>query len=230
MDTGSETSMDHANRWLSNCQPTHQKCKNQSQAPSHLPYRVLDVINFDPQGGIRLYETSSEPADYICLSHCWGQSRPQRITTSKSLNENKNRIPLDELEKTFQDAIMVTRKLHIRYLWIDSFCILQDDVADWQKESSLMANIYGGAVLTIAASKSGSSAGGCFSQLDPNFQEQLSIDYSGVSYPVYVRKHLATRNHDDAWHSTINRHESPLFDRAWCFQERILYSTSDEIV
>jgi hypothetical protein len=62
----------------------------------------------------------------------------------KLLRENHagllNEIPL--LLATFEDAIFATRKLGARYLWIDSLCILQDDLADWEKESSRMADVY----------------------------------------------------------------------------------------
>jgi hypothetical protein len=55
------------------------------------------------------------------------------------------------LSQVFRDAILVARRLHIRYLWIDSLCIIQDDEKDWQTESAKMASIYKDALLTIAA-------------------------------------------------------------------------------
>jgi hypothetical protein len=45
-----------------------------------------------------------------------------------------NVIPFVELPKTFQDAIVVTRGLGIKYIWIDSLCICRDDKADWERE------------------------------------------------------------------------------------------------
>lgn len=41
-------------------------------------------------------------------------------------------IDMDELPKTFQDAIVITRRLGARYLWIDSLYIIQDSVEDWK--------------------------------------------------------------------------------------------------
>jgi Heterokaryon incompatibility protein (HET) len=37
---------------------------------------------------------------------------------------------MNALPKTFQDAVAITQMLNIRYLWIDSLCIIQDDVDD----------------------------------------------------------------------------------------------------
>ena len=58
----------------------------------------------------------------------------------------------EDIPKTFQDAITVTRYLGFHYIWIDSLCIVQDDNEDWARESAKMSSIYANAVLTIAAS------------------------------------------------------------------------------
>lgn len=39
-------------------------------------------------------------------------------------------ISLDELPKTFKEAIYLVRSLGICYIWIDSLCIIQDSVED----------------------------------------------------------------------------------------------------
>jgi hypothetical protein len=67
-----------------------------------------------------------EAANYIALSHCWGSD--QNLTTERAtLPERLRGIGWDTLPKTFQDAINITRMLGIRYLWIDSLCIIQND-------------------------------------------------------------------------------------------------------
>ncbi|KAI4641858.1 uncharacterized protein J4E79_011629 [Alternaria viburni] len=63
-------------------------------------------------------------------------------------------IPWDELTQTFQDAITISRKVGIPYVWIDSLCIVQDDQEDWAKEASRMASVYKYAYLVIAATSS----------------------------------------------------------------------------
>lgn len=44
----------------------------------------------------------------------------------------------EQLVQSFKDALRITRCLGYKYLWIDSLCIIQDDEADWRKESSKM--------------------------------------------------------------------------------------------
>lgn len=40
-----------------------------------------------------------------------------------------------------------------RYIWIDSFCTVQDDVQDWLEQAAKMADVYSGAELTISAAR-----------------------------------------------------------------------------
>jgi hypothetical protein len=40
------------------------------------------------------------------------------------------RVLTESLSKTFKDAIITTRELRFRYLWIDSLCIIQGEKSD----------------------------------------------------------------------------------------------------
>ena len=66
----------------------------------------------------------------------------------------KDRIDVLDLPKIFQDSVEVTRKFEIRYLWIDSLCILQDkdDLSEWKWEAVGMYESYSNSLVTIAAS------------------------------------------------------------------------------
>lgn len=108
--------------------------------------------------------------DFCALSHCWGPSdkRPL-ITTRANLAERIEGIPFCTLPKTFQDAIMLVHSIGMRYIWIDSLCIIQDDEADWSSEAKRMANIYSNASIVIAAANSKDPTEGLFvtNQPDP---------------------------------------------------------------
>lgn len=107
--------------WLDDCLENHPKCSNHSM--SELPRRVIDVT----PGRLRLVVPRvGKRAHWVALSHCWGQSSTFK-TTSNTLESHKRRLDWEELPKTFRDAICVTRALGVRYLWIDSLCIIQDD-------------------------------------------------------------------------------------------------------
>jgi hypothetical protein len=73
-----------------------------------------------------------------------------------------NAIPLALMPKTFEDAVVIARILGVRYLWIDSLCIIQDDRADLDRELVEIGLIYECTYLTIAASDAPDSKSGCF--------------------------------------------------------------------
>ncbi len=52
--------------------------------------------------------------------------------------------------------------MELRYLRIDSLCIVQDDPDDWSKEAPRMGQLYSRAHLVIAASGARDSSEGCF--------------------------------------------------------------------
>ncbi|KAG4427885.1 hypothetical protein IFR05_016628 [Cadophora sp. M221] len=167
-DSSSNPSFAKTRAWLSNCAAIHPKC---SSAPTQLPTRVIDVG--DPDGGTpcRVYEPQNEFGHYMALSHCWGPPELIFKTTAQTLEQNKSELPWARLSKTFREAIEVTRRLGVRYIWIDSLCILQDDEDDWNKEAANMGNIYKNAYLNLAATASSNGMGGLHVERDDDFGE-----------------------------------------------------------
>ncbi|PMD58705.1 HET-domain-containing protein, partial [Hyaloscypha bicolor E] len=83
------------------------------------PNRLIDVGQADGLRPPKFMETKTlrgnECRLYTTLSHCWGQNQ-----THLSEPCNLTKIPIWKLSKTYQDAIVITQKLGIRYIWIDS--------------------------------------------------------------------------------------------------------------
>lgn len=125
-------------------------------------------------------------------------------------------FPSSELPKTFQDAIVVVRRLQIKYLWIDSLCILQDSPEDWKHESAQMHHVYGNAYVTLAADDSRDSSEGLFRVRPPFFVTPTIVTASwkealSKEFVVIPRRF---------WSESVA--ESPLNQRAWVLQERYL--------
>jgi hypothetical protein len=129
------------------CARTHPECGTPSD--SSLPTRVLDVGTMS-NPSLRLVEPLDELAigRWACLSHVWG-FKPLLSTTRANLNAFKVDIPWALLPKKFLDVVLFTRLLGIRWLWIDSLCIIQDDPEDRHKESTAMEYTYKNGYLTI---------------------------------------------------------------------------------
>lgn len=82
--------------------------------------------------------------EYCALSYVWG--------TKRSGNDRcvHDRLPTN-LPQTIEDAIKVTKELGLRYLWIDRYCINQDNDAEKQIQIQQMDLIYQKAFVTIIA-------------------------------------------------------------------------------
>ncbi|KAI4181925.1 MAG: hypothetical protein LQ346_006674 [Caloplaca aetnensis] len=125
-------------------------------------------------------------------------------------------INLADLPLTFQNAILITRNLGYRYLWVDSLCIIQDDPDDWAFESKTMARIYSNSVLTIAALWGNDSFSGCFVERNPLVTEDCRIGKWKYG-DVFIR------SSDRRCGQTLGLVEpEPLLERAWVLQERFL--------
>ena len=86
-----------------------------------LPTRVIDVGSAE-EDMVRLCENvdSATLGAYTVLSHCWGRDPCHLMLTKATANMFRNGIPDSRLPKTFQDAVIVTRRFKKQYIWIDS--------------------------------------------------------------------------------------------------------------
>lgn len=214
----SENIIKQIHLWLDDCIHLHSKCQEPDKVQhdgglSRFPARLLDVRPFEDSynNSIQLKENICGP--YIALSHCWGNTR-HIVTEKVNIESHKRGIPLDNLPKTFQDAVELTKSIGLRYVWIDSLCIIQDDIHDWEKEAAKMAHVYRNAYCTVAATGSKSDQEGIFLQRPR--QDVFKLAYNAAN--TYI---AATYNEDDVA-AMLELHKSPLSTRAWTMQERLL--------
>ncbi|KAK0706320.1 heterokaryon incompatibility protein-domain-containing protein, partial [Lasiosphaeria miniovina] len=187
------------------------------------PARFLDLGTNGDESTVSLACSTQtgaliSPIRYVALSHCWGSSaRPPLKTTKANLASHMQVIPTAALSRTFTDAIQVTRALGIRYLWIDSLCIIQDDDAIWAAEAVKMASVYRRSYFTIAATSSLSGDGGLsLDGSDPDAlihvkfdgsPQQEGVEACSIRYPVASPRAI--------WNA-------PLSEIAWVIQEQVL--------
>jgi hypothetical protein len=141
---------------LGECSRDHPQCARCSE--SLLPSRIIDLGPPGKTTEPRLkINNKSEIGHYACLSYCWGGAQ-EYMTTQANIDGYLKSLNLSSLSKTIQDPIKVTRMLHLRYLWIDALCIIQDSPEDKRREMAYMGMIYKNATVTIAAARAKSSA------------------------------------------------------------------------
>lgn len=232
--TGSRAGVELIKHWLSTCETQHKAC-NKTTVPTWYPSRLLDVCG----SNIRLVSTESEKisARYATLSHCWGKTPFESLST-ENMHSLQEGLPLSWFPLTFRDAILLVRRLELRYLWIDCFCILQTGDAeevsrDKQREISRMKSVYANSHLNIGATYSWDPFGGCFVERHqesnpagwPCLRETYIADMEHVWCDLGLGKGLTYYQIiDDFDRSELQEdlYMSQLFRRAWVLQERML--------
>lgn len=216
-NTHSPANLQLAANWLTRCVDQHELCNLSSTQDTYHPTRLLDLKASDDVYNIRLVERDKMMCDnpYVALSHCWGGSIPL-VLKEETLHYLKKGINLLALPKTFRHAVALVRSLDIRYLWIDSLCIIQDSYLDWEQEASRMKDVYRNAILTIAATGAANSSAGCFFDRDIDLVKAVTISVSWLGVPQGT--YLICDGY--IWQDNIVN--APLNQRAWVVQERLL--------
>ena len=85
-----------------------------------------------------------ENQKYTAVSYCWGANQNILLLTT-NVNAYTECIPVESLPRTIADAVIITRKMKLRYLWVDALCILQNSEEDLAHELSYMGELYANA-------------------------------------------------------------------------------------
>ena len=148
--------------WLSMCEDAHgYKCdistmvgsKVEDPATKIPSFRVIDVID-------NRITLAPENCKYVALSYVWGLIDPETILRTLKANVSDLQKPggllkpkyYEKMPQTVRDAMEVVRRLELRYLWVDSLCIIQDDYEEGGSKLdaiSKMDLVYGAAFLMI---------------------------------------------------------------------------------
>lgn len=185
-----------------------------------LPNRCIDVSSET----VRLKETRLEVGSYVTLSHHWSDKTEASQTTTTNYAERTKLLQLDRLPKAFRDAIWLTRRLGLRYLWIDSICIIQkgDGGQDWKVEALNMARYYQHSRLTIAGTAC-DEKDGLFppsSRLRPYNIVQLPYRNASKERQGHFYVYQCDNQIESNYQAGVT--ESTLLQRGWVFQEWIL--------
>lgn len=209
--------------WLLECRETHnhqyhlpkratETFGSDSFRESQMPTRVLDVGDGSNPRLQLIDSETMESMEYLALSHCWGEDHFFSALRSTVDELRKGNVDTALLPASFKDAITVARGLKVRYLWIDSLCIIQDDDGDWEHEAARMEQVYSNAMCVIAAS---SVSGSNQSFLNPRSQRAWVTLPARLGIPRrYVCKFI-----DDF---QLDVEQAVLNKRGWVLQERAL--------
>lgn len=197
---------------LQRCHSSHPVCHLNADLSFPQNARVIDCKE-------RRLVPMVDGNPYVALSYVWGPRKD--ILRARTLGGPEVGSLPSVLPRTIEDALDVTIRLGFRHLWVDFYCIEQDNASDKQSQIKQMANIYSHAFATICALEAHPDMGlPGVSRLRPgsvSFQTQGST-YLSLRWPNTLQR--TTR--DSLWNS-----------RAWTFQEallsrRCLFFTKDQ--
>ncbi|KAJ2898049.1 hypothetical protein MKZ38_004217 [Zalerion maritima] len=235
---GSTRDLERFRACFESCRRNHHQCQkhdgseNGEEESSGMPSRLLDIEE------MKVVSTGTETEyNYIALSYVWGRqpfltllesnwsilSRPNGLQVGKrDENQDKEQAgsSLLPLPRTILDAIDISRVLGLRYLWVDSLCIMQDRLSDKMDEIRRMHLIYSNACLSIVAA-TGDSAQAPLLPIDPGFLTDSYVEvYEGKAFTL-DRPEFSPVVEFSTW-----------FSRGWTLQEllcskRALYFTPE---
>lgn len=204
------------------CLQKHPTCQQISLA---LPKRVVDISTTP----YRLIEpTSGTEGAYAALSYRW--SGYEGLTTEGTIEKFKEEgINAKSMPVIFQEMAMVSQRLGIQYLWIDSLCIIQDNELDWSQEAAKMADVFQNASIVIAASSAPNPGTSFLRERAISAPAFIPLKFCG-SFEAFKARSLMTCG----FHAgRIPEHKDILDHRGWTLQEKelacrwISYSTSE---
>ncbi|KAF7568992.1 HET domain protein [Pyrenophora tritici-repentis] len=211
--------------WLTECKAHHSSCRKTLKSNTPLSARILAIqelgrdnyiVKLIPTDHIDLH---NEP--HLVLSHVWGGVEIACKTTGDKISLYQDiGINFAALPKTFQDAVRITAAIGFQYLWIDSLCIIQDDEEDWQRESAKMAAIFRAGTITLSATISENSHGGC--GLTTTLAPAMRFRNISGRGPDFAAREIAAFGQSPTIVMKSELRHAPVNKRAWILQEKML--------
>lgn len=213
--------------WLGLCLGHHgRRCVDRSSTVSRFRemlgesyFGVIDVVNmqltalpYDLDGPTPRWEP------YVTLSYVWGRPDPEKggpyVTKRSNILLHQSHGGLEDvlrrLPQVIQDAIRLVQKIGIRFIWVDSICIVQDSPRSWKLNAQNMDLIYGNAIMTICAADGNDASTGLRAMELENSPSQLT-ERCTPDVRLMVSRPPEIGIQASRWNK-----------RAWTFQERLL--------
>lgn len=136
-------------RWLGQCDKTHgMHCwVTPDQRLSRIGMRLIDT---EQNCLVRV----TGHCAYTALTYVWGPVDQPVLILKRGLImewETPGYFCKIDLPKTISDSIKVCQMIGLKYLWVDSLCIVQDDPLAVQEQINSMSLVYSQAYLTMIA-------------------------------------------------------------------------------
>ncbi|KAK3402786.1 heterokaryon incompatibility protein-domain-containing protein [Sordaria brevicollis] len=160
--------------WLHSCALDHDQCSKAHTSITAIPgLRFIDCVT---EHIIPACEASEQV--YVTLSYVWGAS--SHVSGNATAAGPASVLPAC-LPRVIRDAVTVTRTLGYRYLWVDRYCIPQNDRSVKHIQIQSMGSIYACSTLTIIAAAGDDAEHGLPGVTSRPRIPQLSVDLGDFS-------------------------------------------------
>ncbi|KAK3392392.1 heterokaryon incompatibility protein-domain-containing protein [Sordaria brevicollis] len=193
--------------WLGHCCSAHTHCHGDADVSSLPGFQVIDCTTRNIISAADAFGTDRErnSVEYITLSYVWGEAE----CSGPVLRDHGFALP-SELPLVIRDAITVVTELGYRYLWVDRYCIPQNNSQAKQEQIKSMGRIYSCSALTIIAAAGDGPDYGLPGVSSRHRTTQLTVEVAeGISLALYEKP-------------TSLIGTSKWMTRGWTYQEGVL--------
>ena len=211
-------------RWMEKCKHEHSGVCSitpmTSESHDLVPEYMVDVQE------MRVHHVCGEQLEYLALSYVWG-----RIQTLQLLKHNRTELAkpgslcdrINEIPTVVRDAIIFTKDIGYKFLWVDTLCICQDDAKTKERQIAGMNTVYARANMTLVALEGLDASYGLFGvhpYETPRYQPMENVHQLRM---MTIMPPISESLKRSVWRS-----------RAWTFQEeqfsrRILFFTKYQV-
>ncbi|KAK1237748.1 hypothetical protein MKX07_003584 [Trichoderma sp. CBMAI-0711] len=201
-------------QWISDCSDQHQCARSE---PWEVPqgFRLIDV---DDRRVVSKFPSASRlgrDIKFVALSYVWGTGSASKDDALLGSNSEELAAPSGlgkiRVPKAVEDAMTVCRQLNQRFLWVDRFCIRQDDHGpDKQAQIIAMGDIFSSAEFTIIHASGTSMHDPIAGVSTPREVIQLKVKACGLDFVLSPPKFM------------VALQASKWIERGWTYQEAVL--------
>lgn len=204
-------------QWLSTCKKLHRNRCYGNDDPHTVkkahsrPMYLIDVKTF-------CLVPASMGMQYVALSYVWGRSDTTACTNTLNiqdlLEEEGLRRSAIGIPRTVLDAMTLIENLGERYLWVDRFCIIQNDLTGKQSQLTAMGEIYAGAYFTLIAAQTEDASRSLYGErtMIPTFEVSVRQSPGNCKQPPVSNKEIMLDQ-------SVRLMRTKWFSRGWTFQE-----------
>ncbi|KAL5336040.1 heterokaryon incompatibility protein-domain-containing protein, partial [Aspergillus crustosus] len=212
--------------WFDTCCGQHETCRqniSSTMSPPSTPTerdgnRFFKLINVRTRQVVTMGNRAVH--QYATLSYVCGEAYTLCILSESEdwMQDGEGNwvhpLPI-ELPNTLEDALIVTANLGLRYLWVDSICIAQDNEEEKQAQILAMHDIYANSEICIVAASGDNSRHGL-----PGLRTTRNLPGSASGVPLRAGGSALVGPLQPALSDILQRYR--WLRRAWTLQEILL--------